>query len=62
MHLAANKLMVICHLLTMLMGCDMLLPCGVGSFYMKLIVMWHLAPLLIVIGHSLLSICNVASY
>jgi hypothetical protein len=61
-HLAANKLMVIWHLFTMLVGCDMLLPCGVVSFYTKLIVMWHLAPLLMVIGHSLLSICNVASY
>jgi len=54
--------MVIWHLLTMLVGCDMLFPCGVVSFYAKLIVMWHLAPLLMVIGHSLLSNCNVASY
>jgi hypothetical protein len=61
-HLSANKLMVIRHLLTMFVGCDMLLPCGVVSFYTKLMVMWHLAPLLMVIGHSLLNICNVASY
>jgi len=61
-HLAANKLMVIWHLLTMLVGCDMLLTCGVVSFYTKLTVMQHLAPLLMVIEHSLLNICNVASY
>jgi len=61
-HLAANKPMVIWHLLTMLLGCDMLLPRSVVSFCTKLIVMRHLAPLLVVIGHSLLSICNVASY
>jgi hypothetical protein len=61
-HLAASKIMVIWHLLTMLVGCDMLLPCGVVSFYTKLVVMWHLASLLMVIGHSLLSTCNVASY
>jgi hypothetical protein len=40
-HLAANKLMVIWHLLTMLVGCCMLLTCGV-SFYTKLIVMQHI--------------------
>jgi len=61
-HLVANKPMVIWHLLTMLVGCDMSLPCSVVLFYTKLIVMRHLAPLLMVIGHSLLSICNVESY
>lgn len=61
-HLAANKLMVIWHLLTMLVRCDLLLPCDVVSFYTKLIVMWHLAPLHMVIGHSLLNVCNMASY